>query len=218
MRVLVVDDHAVFRDGLTAILESLPGVEVVGSAGNGVQAVRSAQTLAPDLILMDLHMPTMDGVEATRRIVAERPDVAVLVLTMLADDRSVFDALRAGARGYLLKESGRGDLQRAIEAVSAGQGILDPSVARRVFAAAKRSPQDDADGAQQFPELTSRERELLDLIARGLPNREIADRLFLSEKTVRNHVSNIFTKLQVGDRAAAVARARDAGYGITGHE
>lgn len=217
MKVLVVDDHAVFRDGLAAILESLPGVEVVGAAGDGFEAVLSAQELEPDLVLMDLHMPAMDGIEATRRIVAERPDVAVLVLTMLADDRSVFDALRAGARGYLLKESGRADLQRALEAVSAGQGILDPSVAGRVFAAAKRPPR-DSDDAQQFPELTSRERELLDLIARGLPNREIADRLFLSEKTVRNHVSNIFTKLQVGDRAAAVARARDAGYGTTGHE
>lgn len=218
MRVLVVDDHAVFRDGLAAILESLPGVEVVGAAGDGFEAVRSAQALEPDLVLMDLHMPTMDGIEATRRIVRERADVAVLVLTMLADDRSVFDALRAGARGYLLKESGRADLQRAIEAVSAGQGILDPSVAGRVFSAAKRPRQDSADDAQQFSELTSREREVLDLIARGLPNREIADRLFLSEKTVRNHVSNIFTKLQVGDRAAAVARARDAGYGTNGHE
>lgn len=218
MRVLVVDDHAVFRDGLAAILESLPGVEVVGAAGDGSEAVRSAQALEPDLVLMDLHMPTMDGIEATRQIVAQHPDVAVLVLTMLADDRSVFDALRAGARGYLLKESGRADLQRAIEAVSAGQGILDPSVAGRVFSAAKRPSPDSANDAQKFPELTSREREVLDLIARGLPNREIADRLFLSEKTVRNHVSNIFTKLQVGDRAAAVARARDAGYGTTGHE
>jgi DNA-binding NarL/FixJ family response regulator len=218
MRVLVVDDHAVFRDGLAAILESLPGVEVVGAAGDGSEAVRSAQALEPDLVLMDLHMPTMDGIEATRRIVAERPDVAVLVLTMLADDRSVFDALRAGARGYLLKESGRADLQRAIEAVSAGQGILDPSVAGRVFSAAKRPPPDSANDVQQLPELTSREREVLDLVARGLPNGEIADRLFLSEKTVRNHVSNIFTKLHVGDRAAAVARARDAGFGTTGHE
>jgi DNA-binding NarL/FixJ family response regulator len=213
-RVLVVDDHAVFREGLTAILESLDDVEVVGGAADGLTAVQAVQDLRPDIVLMDLHMPRMDGVEATRRIADLRPDTAVLVLTMLADDDSIYSALEAGARGYLLKESGRSELERAIGAVASGQGILDGRVARRVLGSSRRGTWTaTVCDRSAFPHLTDREHEVLDLLARGLTNAAIAARLHLSEKTVRNHVSNVFAKLHVTDRAAAVARARDAGYG-----
>ena len=215
-RVLVVDDHAVFRDGLAVILDSLPDVVVVGTAADGLEAVTAVEELHPDIVVIDLYMPHMDGVEATRRIVSQQPDTAVLVLTMLDDDDSLFSALRAGARGYLLKESGRADLERAIQAVAAGQGILDGPVARRVLASARRDTDDQpTPNPRTLPFLTDREHEVLNLIARGLTNSAIAARLFLSEKTVRNHVSNIFAKLHVTDRAAAVARGRDAGYGET---
>lgn len=213
-RVLVVDDHRLFREGLAAILASLPDVVVVGSASDGAEAISAVEELQPDIILMDLHMPRMDGVEATRRITTAWPDTAVLVLTMLEDDGSIFSALAAGAHGYLLKESGRVELARAIEAVCAGQAILDGPIARRVLSSPGRREDDRGPpDPKAFPTLTEREREILDLVARGLTNPAIASRLFLSEKTVRNHVSNIFTKLHVTDRAAAVARARDAGYG-----
>jgi DNA-binding NarL/FixJ family response regulator len=210
-RVVVVDDHTVFRDGLTAILGSLPDTEVVGEAADGLQALEVVTATEPDLVVMDLHMPHMNGVEATRRIVATHPDTVVLVLTMLEDDASLFAALEAGAKGYLLKESGRADLARALDAVSNGQAILDQAVAARVL----RGDRDDGGepDPSAFPFLTEREREILDLVARGLTNPAIAARLYLSEKTVRNHVSNVFAKLHVSDRAAAVARARDAGYG-----
>lgn len=221
MKVVVVDDHELFRDGLAALLGSLPDVDVVGTASDGVEAVDVVSELAPDVVIMDLHMPRMNGIEATRAITTTRPETAVLVLTMLEDDSSVFSALEVGARGYLLKESGRRELARALEAVSRGQGILDTSVTDRVF----RSDSTGIGGAGQaaaapdtraFPSLTHREREILDLVARGLTNPAIAARLVLSEKTVRNHVSNVFAKLHVTDRAAAVARARDAGYGTRG--
>jgi DNA-binding NarL/FixJ family response regulator len=214
MRVVVVDDHGVFREGLAAILGSLDGVEVVGIAADGAEAIETVQALRPDVVLMDIHMPVMNGIDATRSITMTDPDVAVLVLTMLEDDASVFAAIDAGARGYLLKESGREDLARAMFAVSRGQAILDASVAGRVLRG-PRDPErsDTRPDPRAFPFLTAREREILDHIARGLTNPAIASRLVLSEKTVRNHVSNIFSKLHVNDRAAAVARARDAGYG-----
>ncbi|MGQ0574851.1 MAG: response regulator transcription factor [Pseudonocardia sp.] len=211
MRVVVVDDHAVFRAGLAAIMASLPGVEVVGEAGDGLAAIDVVAASGPDLVVMDLHMPRLDGVEATRRLTATHPHVAVLVLTMLSDDASVHAALAAGARGYLLKESGRADLARALDAVAAGQAILDGGIAGRVLAGVH--PAAPAPDPAAFPYLTAREREVLDLLARGLTNAAIAARLFLSEKTVRNHVSNVFAKLHVTERAAAVALARDAGYG-----
>lgn len=221
MKVVVVDDHQLFRDGLAAVLGSLPDVEVVGTAADGVEAVDVVAELMPDVVIMDLHMPRMNGVEATGVITATRPETAVLVLTMLDDDSSVFSALEVGARGYLLKESGRDELARALQAVGHGQGILDSSVADRVFrSGSARSGNSDQNGTtpdpRAFPLLTEREREILDLVARGLTNPAIATRLVLSEKTVRNHVSNVFAKLHVTDRAAAVARARDAGYGTHG--
>ncbi len=213
-RVVVVDDHALFREGLSALLASLPGTEVVGEAGDGVEAVEVVDRTSPDVVVMDLHMPRMNGVEATRRILDAHPEVSILVLTMLRDDATLFAALDAGARGYMLKESGRADLARALDAVDAGQAILDSAVAGRVFAGA--GPEGDRAGAPDpaaFPFLTERERDVLDLVARGLTNAAIAARLHLSDKTVRNHVSAIFSKLHVDHRAALVARARDAGYG-----
>ena len=210
-RVAVVDDHPMFREGLVSLLDALDGTTVVGQAGDGEQAVAVVAETLPDVVLMDLHMPVLNGVEATRRITAEYPAVAVLVLTMLDDDESLFAALRAGARGYLLKESSREDIRRAVEAVASGQAVLDPHVAARVLGSV--APATLAADPSAFPQLTEREREILDLIARGLTNPAIAERLYLSEKTVRNHVSNVFAKIHVTDRAGAVARARDRGYG-----
>lgn len=211
MRVAVVDDHPMFREGLAALLAAMEETTVVGQAGDGAEALAMVAQTLPDVVLMDLHMPVLNGVEATRRITAEHPGVAVLVLTMLTDDESLFAALRAGARGYLLKESSRHDILRALEAVASGQAVLDPQVAQRVFGAL--APTATAPDPAAFPHLTARELEILDLIARGLTNPAIAERLTLSEKTVRNHVSNVFAKIHVTDRAGAVARARDAGYG-----
>jgi DNA-binding NarL/FixJ family response regulator len=213
-RVVVVDDHALFREGLGALLASLPGTEVVGEAGDGMEAVEVVDRTSPDVVVMDLHMPRMNGVEATRQIRAAHPEVSVLVLTMLQDDATLFAALDAGARGYMLKESGRAELARALDAVEAGQAIFDAAVAGRVLTGnAVEGDRSAAPDPAAFPFLTDREREVLDLVARGLTNAAIAARLHLSDKTVRNHVSAIFTKLHVGDRAALVARARDAGYG-----
>jgi DNA-binding NarL/FixJ family response regulator len=211
MKVVVADDHPIFREGLAGAIGGLDDVEVVGQAGNGAEAVAAARELAPDVVVMDLHMPEMNGIEATRQIAETAPETAVLVLTMLEDDESVFAAMRAGARGYLVKGAERRDIARALEAVSRGEVIFGPAVAARALAAFT--------GAQPrgpFPELTEREHEILDLVARGLTNQAIASRLVLSEKTVRNHVSNVFMKLQVGDRATAIVRAREAGLGGSG--
>ena len=210
VRVLVVDDHPLYREGLITALASLPGVEVVGEAGDGAAAVERAVELAPDVVVMDLNLPGLNGIEATRAIVARAPATAVLVLTMLEGEEPVFAAMRAGARGYLLKGADRREIARALETVAHGEVIFSADVAARVLAwFAGRTDRPPA----PFPELTDREREVLDLVARGLTNPAIAQRLFLSEKTVRNHVSNVFAKLQVTDRSEAVARARDAGLG-----
>lgn len=210
-RLLLVEDHPVFLHGLTAFLGSMPTMEVVGTAQSGSEGVALAHELQPDVVLMDLHLPELHGVEATRRIVETSPHIRVLVVSMLDDDDSVFAAMRAGARGYLLKEADQDDIVRAIQAVARGEAIFSPAVARRVLgyfaAAGLRRP------VQPFPQLTEREREVLELLARGLGNAVIASRLFISPKTVRNHVSNIFVKLQVADRAEAIVRARDAGLG-----
>jgi DNA-binding NarL/FixJ family response regulator len=210
VRVLIADDHAAFRSGLRAALDTAGDVVVVGEAATGADALRRCATLAPDVVLMDVNMPDVDGIEATRRIVDAAPHVAVLVLTMHDDDDTVFAAVRAGARGYLLKGAQRTELLRAIRAVVAGEAIFGPGVARRLVAFfARPAPA----AATAFPELTEREREILELIAAGRSNTEITTSLVLSPKTVRNHVSNIFSKLQVRDRAEAIVRAREAGLG-----
>ena len=209
VRVLIVDDHPVVRDGLRALLGSTEDVEVVAEAADGLGALRAAKSHHPDVVIMDLHLPDLDGVEATRRLRRLLPDAAVLVLSMLEDDDTVFAAMRAGARGYLLKGASQGDIERAIQTVAAGGAFLGPQVARRILGLLTDPRRDEP----PFPELTDREREVLDLIAAGLPNRQIATRLAISGKTVSNHVSSIFAKLHLSDRAAAIVRARDAGLG-----
>ncbi len=211
VRVLVVDDHQLFRDGVRALLGSLPGTEVVGEASSGSEAVELVAALLPDVVLMDVQMPDMSGLEATRRVVATHPSVGVVIVTMFDDDETVFAAMRAGARGYVLKGAGQDDLTRAIDAVARGEAIYGPAVAGRIlqfFQASRADLPLDA-----FPDLTDREREVLDLIAAGMANAAIGRRLGITEKTVKNHVSNIFSKLHVTDRAQAMLRARDAGYG-----
>ncbi len=210
-RILVVDDHDEFRRGLEALIGVTDAMELVGSARDGADAVPLALELQPDVVLMDLHMPRLNGIEATQRIVASSPHIGVVVLTMLEDDESVFAALRAGARGYLLKGSRRAEILRAIEAVGSGEVILGPRIAERVTAYFRQVQSGPA--PQVFPELTDREREVLSLIAAGRENAEIARELGVSTKTVRNHSSNIFTKLQVAHRAQAIVLAREAGLG-----
>ena len=211
LRVLVADDHPVFRKGLSALLGSLPEVDVVGEASDGEQAVAMAAALAPDVVVMDLHMPNVNGVEATRSIVGANPRTGVLVLTMFEDDESVFAAMRAGARGYLVKGSDTEDVVAAVTAVGRGEAIFGPSVAQRILSFLTRPL--SAFDQQLFPELSTREREVLDLIAAGVGNADIAKRLFISPKTVRNHVTSVFAKLQVADRTQAIVRARAAGLG-----
>jgi DNA-binding NarL/FixJ family response regulator len=216
IRVVVVDDHPVFRHGLVALLGAVDDLEVVGTCADGAEAVRLAAESQPDVVVMDLNMPGMSGVEATRHLAATSPHVGVLVLTMFEDDESVFAAMRAGARGYLVKGADSPDVVRAITAVARGEAIFGPSVAQRVLGYLTRplSAQDE----RVFPELTAREREVLEMIAAGHSNGQIAQRLSLSAKTVRNNVSNIFSKLQVADRAEAIVRARRAGMGVVDGE
>jgi DNA-binding NarL/FixJ family response regulator len=208
-RAVVVDDHPVFRQGLAVLLADL-GVEVVGQAADGAEGVRLAVELQPDVVLMDLHMPAGNGVEATRRLATEAPEVGVLVLTMADDDESVFAAIQAGARGYVLKGAGQDEIGHAVRGVAAGQAVYGPEVARRLRAFFTAG---SGVVAKPFPELSDRERAVLDLMAAGLPNPAVARRMHLSDKTVRNYVSSIFAKLGVTDRAAAIVRARDAGLG-----
>jgi DNA-binding NarL/FixJ family response regulator len=211
VRVVAVDDHDAFRAGLRALLSTVDGIDLVGEGRTGDEAVELARSQQPDVVLMDLNMPGVDGIEATRRIVEAAPHIAVLVLTMYDDDDSVFDAVRAGARGYLLKGAGRAELVRAVRGVASGEAIFGPAVARRLMAYFARPAPPAA--REVFPELTEREHEVLDLLARGMSNAEITSRLGLSPKTVRNHVSNVFSKLAVRDRAEAIVRAREAGMG-----
>jgi DNA-binding NarL/FixJ family response regulator len=211
LRVLIADDHPLFRDGLRVLLESAGDVEVLGEATTGEEAVALALSLRPDVALMDIAMPGVNGIEATRRIVQADPQVQVMMLTMLEDDDSVFAALRAGARGYLLKGARRDEALRAIRAVANGEAIFGPGIAQRMarYFAVRRPPS----AANPFPELTDREQEILTLIARGRSNAQIADDLVVSLKTVRNHVSTIFNKLQVADRGQAMDVARRQGLG-----
>jgi DNA-binding NarL/FixJ family response regulator len=206
--VAIVDDHPVFRDGLRAVLATLADVKTLWEAGTAAEALHLAQQSPPDVVLMDLHMPGMSGIEATRQLVAAHAGLRVLVLTMLEDDSSLLAAVRAGAHGYLVKGADRAEIGRALSAVSHGQAVFGPQVARRLLDAfatgGGRAP-------TSFPELTDREREVLGLLAAGLDNRTISRRLHLGEKTVRNYVSNILTKLHVTNRYEAAEIAREVG-------
>lgn len=208
IRVLVADDHPVVRGGLVAMLATLPGIEVVGEAADGAEAIREASIARPDVVVMDLRMPQVDGVEATRRLHADHPEVAVLVLTMFDEDELVAAALAAGARGYVLKGATPVEIERALRAVAGGAVILAPGVVPSVLG--RLVPPRPA---EMFPGLTPREGEILELIARGASNSAIAEQLVIAGKTVGNHVSAIFLKLGVATRAEAIVRARDAGMG-----
>jgi DNA-binding NarL/FixJ family response regulator len=211
LQLLIADDSEPFRAGLAALVASLDGMVVIGTATDGDAAIAMALDLQPDVVLMDLSMPGRNGIDATRAIVSAAPHIAVLILTMHEDDESVFAAVQAGARGYLVKGARQAELVRAVRSVAEGGAVFGPAIARRMvdfFAAAAQ-----ASAVAAFPELTGREREILDLIARGRANGQIADQLGLSTKTVRNNVSNIFTKIQVVDRAQAIVKAREAGIG-----
>jgi DNA-binding NarL/FixJ family response regulator len=210
IRVVVADDHPLFRQGLRSLVTDSPETELVGVAADGEEAVAVTLAERPDVVVMDLRMPGLNGIDATRRIVAAAPDTRVLVLTMVEDDASIFAAMRAGARGYALKGAAPETILRSILVVAAGEAIFSAAVAARLnqfFAGG------NAAGPTPFPDLTARERDILGLMATGANNATIASRFNLTEKTVRNNVSNIFAKLRVADRAAAVARARDAGLG-----
>lgn len=208
-RVVIADDHPVVRDGLSALLASVPPITVVGMAGTGHEAVHAAVTLRPDVLVMDIQMPGLTGVAATREITRVAPDVAVLMLTMFDDDDSVFAAMRAGARGYVLKGADQEEIIRAIQAVAAGEAIFGPGIARRMLGLISAPPTP----AAPFPSLTSREREVLGLIAAGARNAEIARQMSIAPKTVANHISAIFAKLQVTGRNEAIILARDADLG-----
>ena len=209
IRILIADDHPLVRQGLKAALTPVPEVEIVAEAATGQAAIREAVLHRPDVVVMDLQMPELNGIEATRELARAVPLAAVLVLTMFDDDDWVFAAMRAGARGYVLKGAEQQEIARAIMAVAAGEAIFGPAVATRVLAYFATPPATPA----PFPELTAREREVLDLIAAGRTNHQIAHQLGLSVKTVANHISAIFAKLQVADRTQAILRARDAGLG-----
>jgi DNA-binding NarL/FixJ family response regulator len=213
-RILIADDHALFRNGLRALFASIPDLEVVGEAATGEEAITQATDLQPDVVLMDIQMPSVNGIEATRRILQVSPHIGIIVVTMFEDDDSVFAAMRAGARGYVLKGSDQEEILKVIRAVANSEALFGPTIARRIvnfFSAPKPTTP-----AEAFPELTNREHEVLDLVAQGRSNTEIATHLYLSQKTVRNHISNIFTKLQVADRAQAIVQAREAGLGRAG--
>jgi DNA-binding NarL/FixJ family response regulator len=210
LKLLIVDDQALIRDGLVTICERLPDVDVVGTAGDGEEALRLVAEHAPDVVLMDLRMPRMDGIDATRRIHAQHPATRVVVLTTFSDDESVTAALGAGALGYLTKDAGREDIRRALEAAARGQSLLDPAVHGRLIQLAQQHAAGDSNGT--LPDgLTVREAEVLAHIARGLTNQEIAATLYLSEATVKTHINRIFAKTQSRDRAQAVVYANQHG-------
>jgi DNA-binding NarL/FixJ family response regulator len=217
VRVIVVDDQALVREGLMTLLQTAAGIDPVGSAADGEQAVAICARLHPDVVLMDLRMPVLDGVEATRRIRAAHPEIEVVVLTTHADDESILGALRAGARGYLTKDAGLAEIARAVHAAAAGQGLLDPTVQAALLAAASSPAAGRSDRAPNTPapdELTPREVEVLALIAQGLSNSEIAATLVVSEATVKTHINHVFSKIGARDRAQAVHYAYT--HGIAG--
>ncbi|HWC13133.1 MAG TPA: response regulator transcription factor [Actinomycetota bacterium] len=213
IRVLLADDHPIVRDGLAALLSSLADMEVAAVASTGREAVKEAIAMRPDVAVLDLQMPDLDGFQATREIASAAPSVGVLVLTMFEDEDSVFNAMRAGARGYLVKGAEQEEIARAIRAVASGEAIFGPGVAQRVLAFFSGLQRRAAD---PFPEVTAREREILDLLAGGLSNAAIARHIGIAPKTVANNVSSIFMKLQVADRGQAIVRAREAGLGRSG--
>ena len=213
IRVVLADDHPVVRGGLRALLSTIDGIEVVGEAEDGEGAVREVQLTRPDVLLVDIRMPVLDGVEATRRVRAAAPETAVLVLTMYDDDATVFTAMQAGARGYLLKGADQDEIVGAIRAVANGQAIFGPGIASRVLGYFAAPPVAPAPADVPFPELTVRERDILTLLADGRRTADIAAELYLSPKTVSNNLTNIFAKLEVADRAAAIIRARERGLG-----
>jgi DNA-binding NarL/FixJ family response regulator len=210
LTILIADDHPVFRKGLRALLASLPNTELVGEASSGAEAIRLAEQLQPDVILMDLQMPGGGGLTAIREIVQTSPHIRILVVTMFQDDDSVFAAMRAGARGYVLKDMDDEDISRAIQAVGSGEAIFSPAIAERMMSFFSRRPDLPL---EIFPDLTDSERNVLRLMAKGANNEAIAKQLSFSTKTVRNYVSNIFSKLQVADRSQAIVKAREAGLG-----
>jgi DNA-binding NarL/FixJ family response regulator len=211
IRLLIADDHTLFREGVRALLNSAEDVAVVAEAATGAEAVRLAAELLPDVILMDINMPELNGLEAARRILHTSPHIGVMMLTMLEDDDSVFAAMRAGARGYILKGADKAEMLRAVRAAASGEALFSAAIAQRLITFFRELNAAPPLTVTVFPELTEREREVLTLIAQGHNNTEIAERLTLSPKTVGNHISNIFSKLQVADRAQAIIRAREAG-------
>lgn len=210
--VLVVDDHKLFREGLIALLNAAPETAVVGEAGTGAEAIAQVQALSPDVVLMDIQMPDMNGMEATRRILADHPAIGVIMLTMLEDDDSLFAAMCAGARGYILKGADKAEVLRTTMAVAEGQALFGPKIASRLTTFFQKGGQMET-AVVPFPNLTDREREVLRLIAKGMNNSEIAARLHITSKTVSNYISSIFSKLQVADRAQVIVKAREAGLG-----
>lgn len=213
IRILIADDHPLFRDGMHGLLDAMPDTEVVGEATTGDEVVTQAISLQPDVILMDIKMPGQNGIAATREILATNPHIGILIVTMFEDDDSVFAAMRAGARGYLLKAASHEEILRAIRGVHNGEAIFGAGIARRLIGFFAGAPAVPVAAPRAFPELSEREDSILRLIAQGRSNHEIADLLVLSVKTIQNHVSNIFNKLQVADRAQAVILARGAGLG-----
>jgi DNA-binding NarL/FixJ family response regulator len=211
LRVLIADDHVLFRDGLRALLSSVPDIECVGEATTGEEAITLSANHQPDIIMMDIKMPVINGIEATRRISYTSPHISILIVTMFEDDNSIFAAMRAGARGYILKGADHAEMTRAILTVGSGGAVFSPAIARRLIEFFSFSR--PVVLSQVLPELSEREREILSLIAQGYKNADIATQLVLSPKTVRNHISNILSKLQVTDRAHAIMRAKEAGLG-----
>ena len=216
IRILLADDHTLFREGMRLLLSAIPDMQVVGECADGEAALALAAELQPDVILMDIKMPKLNGVEATRQILHASPHIGVVVLTMFEDDDSVFNAMRAGARGYVLKEASDDEMLRTLRAVALGEANFGPAIARRLTAFFGALPQDKPHLSRSqlvFPQLGDRERDVLNALAQGESNEAIARALNVSLKTVRNYVSNIFNKLQVADRAEAILRARQAGLG-----